>query len=109
MDIQQSAPPTAGNFAKLVVHGAYDGAKLDTINQAIITDTGLDKNSILLLPLRQEKFWLRRIIFLTKGGSRFSDMPLAGGTFLGRSKPGDVIRSAKMVDGQDRLILPTKS
>ncbi|CAI0376082.1 unnamed protein product [Linum tenue] len=46
-----SAPLTAGNFAKLVVDGAYDGAKLNTINQAVITDDGLDKNAGYSVPL----------------------------------------------------------
>ncbi|CAI0439051.1 unnamed protein product, partial [Linum tenue] len=159
----------------MVVHGAYDGAKLDTINQAIITDTGLDKNSSYSIPLeimpsgqfeplcrtkssvqsteqlqwhivnvseaysapyqlffylydKRNVIWLRRIIFLNEGQfsvfgyvsealpnvfctsgftvlsfnhcsvNAFADMPLAEG-----------IQSAKIVDGQDRLILPTQS
>ncbi|KAF3533866.1 hypothetical protein DY000_02042954 [Brassica cretica] len=31
-----SAPVTAGNSAKLVTNGAYDRAKLNTVNQAVI-------------------------------------------------------------------------
>jgi hypothetical protein len=33
-----SAPLTAGNFAKLVLDGAYDGIKLKCASQAIIAD-----------------------------------------------------------------------
>ncbi|VFQ72061.1 unnamed protein product [Cuscuta campestris] len=46
-----SAPLTAGNFAKLVVDGAYDGVKLNCANQAILTEHRLGKDngySILL-------------------------------------------------------------
>ncbi|KAF7141301.1 hypothetical protein RHSIM_Rhsim06G0194400 [Rhododendron simsii] len=43
-----SAPLTAGNFAKLVVDGAYNGVKLSCINQAILSDS---KNSGYKLPV----------------------------------------------------------
>ncbi|KAF9666816.1 hypothetical protein SADUNF_Sadunf16G0267800 [Salix dunnii] len=46
-----SAPLTAGNFAKLVVDGAYNGAKLSFTDQAVLTDNGLDKNSGYSVPL----------------------------------------------------------
>ncbi|XVF04121.1 hypothetical protein REPUB_Repub05bG0054700 [Reevesia pubescens] len=39
-----SAPLTTGNFAKMVTDGAYDGTKLSCINQAIISETGTNKN-----------------------------------------------------------------
>ncbi|KAH9308391.1 hypothetical protein KI387_036302, partial [Taxus chinensis] len=37
-----SAPLTAGNFAKLVIDGVYDGVKLNVTEQAIISDTERD-------------------------------------------------------------------
>ncbi|KAJ7015559.1 hypothetical protein NC653_004761 [Populus alba x Populus x berolinensis] len=46
-----SAPLTAGNFVKLVVDGAYNGAKLSFTDQAVLTDNGLDKNSGYSVPL----------------------------------------------------------
>ncbi|XWS27964.1 hypothetical protein CRYUN_Cryun25bG0025400 [Craigia yunnanensis] len=39
-----SAPLTTGNFVKLVTDGAYDGTKLNCINQAIISENDTDKN-----------------------------------------------------------------
>ncbi|TXG67102.1 hypothetical protein EZV62_008377 [Acer yangbiense] len=38
-----SAPLTAGNFTKLVIDGAYDGARLSRTDQAVLTENGLDK------------------------------------------------------------------
>ncbi|XP_074370279.1 peptidyl-prolyl cis-trans isomerase CYP37, chloroplastic isoform X2 [Apium graveolens] len=46
-----SAPLTAGNFAKLVVDGAYDGVKLKSTDQAILSDSGVDKNIGYSAPL----------------------------------------------------------
>ncbi|KAJ0102316.1 hypothetical protein Patl1_04571 [Pistacia atlantica] len=54
-----SAPLTAGNIAKLVrflrnfqvIDGAYDGTRLSCTEQAILTDSGLDKNSGYSVPL----------------------------------------------------------
>ncbi|XP_048327273.1 peptidyl-prolyl cis-trans isomerase CYP37, chloroplastic isoform X2 [Ziziphus jujuba] len=46
-----SAPLTAGNFAKLVIDGAYNGARLYFTDQAILSDKGLDKNSGYSVPL----------------------------------------------------------
>ncbi|KAH0880728.1 hypothetical protein HID58_068122 [Brassica napus] len=46
-----SAPLTAGNFAKLVTSGAYDGAKLNTVNQAVITEDGSGKVESVSVPL----------------------------------------------------------
>ncbi|CAL1352804.1 unnamed protein product [Linum trigynum] len=159
-----SAPLTAGNFAKLVVDGAYDGAKLNTINQAVITDDGLDKNAGYSVPLEimpSEQF---EPLYRTKLSIQDGELPVlpmsvygavamahsdvseeysapyqfffylydkrnsglgglsfdegqfsvfgyatSGRDILSQIKTGDVIRSAKMVDGQDRLILPTQS
>ncbi|CAI0375933.1 unnamed protein product [Linum tenue] len=159
-----SAPLTAGNFAKLVVDGAYDGAKLNTINQAVITDDGLDKNAGYSVPLEimpSEQF---EPLYRTKLSIQDGELPVlpmsvygavamahsdvseeysapyqfffylydkrnsglgglsfdegqfsvfgyatSGRDILSQIKTGDVIRSAKMVDGQDRLILPAQS
>nr|GEZ67609.1 peptidyl-prolyl cis-trans isomerase CYP37, chloroplastic [Tanacetum cinerariifolium] len=38
-----SAPLTTGNFAKLVVDGTYDGMTLKCTDQAILSDSGIDK------------------------------------------------------------------
>ncbi|KAF5461014.1 hypothetical protein F2P56_020843 [Juglans regia] len=46
-----SAPLTAGNFAKLVIDGTYDGAKLSRTDQAVLSDNGLDKNNGYSVPL----------------------------------------------------------
>ncbi|CAK9160211.1 unnamed protein product [Ilex paraguariensis] len=46
-----SAPLTAGNFAKLVVDGAYNGVKLSCTDQAILSDSGIGKNSGYGVPL----------------------------------------------------------
>ncbi|CAI9088566.1 OLC1v1022918C2 [Oldenlandia corymbosa var. corymbosa] len=46
-----SAPLTAGNFAKLVIDGAYDGMKLKSVNQAVITDGGLGNDKGYSVPL----------------------------------------------------------
>ncbi|PKU84622.1 Peptidyl-prolyl cis-trans isomerase CYP37, chloroplastic [Dendrobium catenatum] len=37
-----SAPLTAGNFAKLVIDGAYDGVRLKCANQAVLSDNELE-------------------------------------------------------------------
>lgn len=46
-----SAPLTAGNFAKLVVDGAYDGMKLTCANQAILSDSEVGKTTGYSVPL----------------------------------------------------------
>ncbi|XP_020095800.1 peptidyl-prolyl cis-trans isomerase CYP37, chloroplastic [Ananas comosus] len=38
-----SAPLTAGNFAKLVTDGAYDGVRLKYANQAVLSDNEIEK------------------------------------------------------------------
>nr|XP_019704130.1 peptidyl-prolyl cis-trans isomerase CYP37, chloroplastic isoform X2 [Elaeis guineensis] len=38
-----SSPLTAGNFAKLVLDGAYDGVRLKCANQAILSDNELER------------------------------------------------------------------
>nr|CAD1819352.1 unnamed protein product [Ananas comosus var. bracteatus] len=38
-----SAPLTAGNFAKLVTDGAYDGVRLKCANQAVLSDNEIEK------------------------------------------------------------------
>ncbi|XP_057748804.1 peptidyl-prolyl cis-trans isomerase CYP37, chloroplastic isoform X1 [Arachis stenosperma] len=156
-----SAPLTAGNFAKLVMDGAYDGAKLSTSNQAILSDNGADKNSGFSVPLEimpsgqfeplykttlsvqdgelpvlplsvygavamahnevsdeysspyQFFFYLYDKRSAGLGGISFDEgqFSVFGYTTNGRDilpqiKTGDIVRSAKLVEGQDRLVLP---
>ncbi|KAL4390577.1 hypothetical protein AHAS_Ahas03G0159000 [Arachis hypogaea] len=159
-----SAPLTAGNFAKLVMDGAYDGVKLSTSNQAILSDNGADKNSGFSVPLEimpsgqfeplykttlsvqdgelpvlplsvygavamahnevsdeysspyQFFFYLYDKRSAGLGGISFDEgqFSVFGYTTNGRDilpqiKTGDIIRSAKLVEGQDRLVLPKDS
>ncbi|XP_050247440.1 peptidyl-prolyl cis-trans isomerase CYP37, chloroplastic isoform X3 [Quercus robur] len=158
-----SAPLTAGNFAKLVIDGAYDGAKLNCTDQAVLSDSGLDKNGynvpleimpsgqfeplyrttlnvqdgeLPVLPLSvygavamahsevsedysspyQFFFYLYDKRNAGLGGLSFDEgqFSVFGYTIVGKDilpqiKTGDVIRSAKLVEGQDRLILPNES
>ncbi|KAL6999453.1 cytochrome P450 monooxygenase 37, variant 2 [Sarracenia purpurea var. burkii] len=156
-----SAPLTSGNFAKLVVDGAYNGVKLSCANQAILSDGGLGKNSGYSVPLEikpsgqfeplykttlnvqdgelpvlplsvygavamahsdvseeysspcQFFFYLYDKRSAGLGGLSFEEgqFSVFGYTTVGREilpeiKTGDVIRSAKLVEGQERLILP---
>ncbi|CAN0826412.1 Peptidyl-prolyl cis-trans isomerase CYP37, chloroplastic [Linum grandiflorum] len=118
-----SAPLTAGNFVKLVVDGAYDGTKLNCINQAVITDDGLDNKNgysvpLEIMPSGQFEPLYRTTLSVQSGlgGLSFDEGQFSvfgyitgGRDILGQIKTGDVIRSAKLVDGQDRLILPNQS
>lgn len=156
-----SAPLTAGNFAKLVVDGAYDGVKLKSTDQAILSDSGLDKNigysvpleimpagqfeplykttlsvqdgELPVLPLsvygavvmahsdvsdeysspNQFFFYRYDKSFSGLGGLSFDEgqfsvfgYTLAGKEILSEIKSGDVIQSAKLVEGLDHLVLP---
>uniref|UniRef100_A0A6N2MEH7 Uncharacterized protein n=2 Tax=Salix viminalis TaxID=40686 RepID=A0A6N2MEH7_SALVM len=150
-----SAPLTAGNFVKLVVDGAYNGAKLSFTDQAVLTDNGLDKNSGYSVPLeimpsgqfeplyRTTLRWriassstirLRAVAMAHSEVSEDFSAPyqfffylydkrnagLGGLSFdegqfsihnhreslFSQIKSGDIIQSAKLVEGQDRLILP---
>lgn len=157
-----SAPLTAGNFAKLVIDGIYNGTKLNCTDQAILSDDGLDKNKgysapleimpsgqfeplyrttlsvqdgeLPVLPLsvygavvmahsevseeysspNQFFFYLYDKRNAGLGGLSFDEgqFSVFGNTTVGRDilpqiKTGDVIKSAKLVEGEDRLILPT--
>ncbi|KAK6132778.1 hypothetical protein DH2020_033480 [Rehmannia glutinosa] len=159
-----SAPLTAGNFAKLVVDGAYDGTKLNCTDQAILSDgrAGKDKGysvpleimpsgqfeplykttlsvqdgELPVLPLsvygavvmahnevseeysspNQFFFYLYDKRNAGLGGLSFDEgqFSVFGYTTMGREtlsqiKTGDVIRSAKLIEGQDRLVLPKES
>ncbi|KAL5736242.1 hypothetical protein ACOSP7_030712 [Xanthoceras sorbifolium] len=158
-----SAPLTAGNYAKLVIDGAYDGARLSCTDQAVLTDNGLDKNGYAIpleimpsgqfeplyrttlsvqdgelpvLPLSvygavamahsedseeysapyQFFFYLYDKRNAGLGGLSFDEgqFSVFGYTTVGRDilpqiKTGDVIRSAKLIQGQDRLILPNEN
>ncbi|RZC09066.1 peptidyl-prolyl cis-trans isomerase CYP37, chloroplastic-like [Glycine soja] len=159
-----SAPLTAGNFAKLVMDGAYNGTKLNCINQAVISDNGVDKNTGYSVPLEimpsgqfeplykttlsvqdgelpvlplsvygalamahseasdeysspyQFFFYLYDKRSAGLGGISFDEgqfsvfgYTTAGRDILPQIKTGDVIRSAKLIEGQDRLVLPKES
>ncbi|KAF3959123.1 hypothetical protein CMV_016034 [Castanea mollissima] len=158
-----SAPLTAGNFAKLVIDGAYDGVKLNCTDQAVLSDSRLDKNGynvpleikpsgqfeplyrttlnvqdgeLPVLPLSvygavamahsevseeysspyQFFFYLYDKRNAGLGGLSFDEgqFSVFGYTIVGKDilpqiKTGDVIQSAKLVEGQDRLILPNES
>nr|XP_017248570.1 PREDICTED: peptidyl-prolyl cis-trans isomerase CYP37, chloroplastic isoform X1 [Daucus carota subsp. sativus] len=156
-----SAPLTAGNFAKLVVDGAYDGGKLKSTDQAILSDSELDKNigysapleimpagqfeplykttlsvqdgELPVLPLsvygavvmahsdvsdeysspNQFFFYRYDKSFSGLGGLSFDEgqfsvfgYTVAGKDILSEIKSGDVIQSAKLVEGLDHLVLP---
>ncbi|XP_015061371.1 peptidyl-prolyl cis-trans isomerase CYP37, chloroplastic isoform X1 [Solanum pennellii] len=156
-----SAPLTAGNFAKLVVDGAYDGMKLTCANQAILSDSEVGKTTGYSVPLEIKPAGQFEPLYRTTlsiqdgelpvlplsvygavamahsdvsdensspsqfffylydkrnsglGGLSFDEgqFSVFGYTTVGRDilpqiKTGDIIRSAKMVEGQDRLVLP---
>ncbi|KAL5730144.1 cytochrome P450 monooxygenase 37 [Ranunculus cassubicifolius] len=157
-----SAPLTAGNFAKLVIDGKYDGVKLNVTDQAILSGDGIDQSNNYSVPLEimpagqfeplyktklsvqdgelpvlplsvygavamahsevsedyssplQFFFYLYDKSYSGLGGLSFDEgqFSVFGYTTVGRDilpqiKKGDVIRSAKLVEGQDRLVLPT--
>ncbi|KAL1202506.1 Peptidyl-prolyl cis-trans isomerase CYP37 [Cardamine amara subsp. amara] len=159
-----SAPLTTGNFAKLVTSGAYDGVKLNTVNQAVITEDGSGKVEGVSVPLEvmpsgqfeplyrtplsvqdgelpvlplsvygavamahsensdeysspyQFFFYLYDKRNSGLGGLSFDEgqfsvfgYTTAGRDILGQIKTGDIIKSAKLIEGQDRLILPPQN
>ncbi|RVW93137.1 Peptidyl-prolyl cis-trans isomerase CYP37, chloroplastic [Vitis vinifera] len=156
-----STPLTSGNFAKLVIDGAYDGAKLNLINQAILSDNknigyslpleimpsgqfeplyrttlNVQDGELPVLPLSvygavamahsetsdeysspyQFFFYLYDKRSAGLGGLSFDEgqfsvfgYTTAGREILSQIKTGDIIQSAKLVEGRDRLILPEES
>ncbi|GAV79867.1 LOW QUALITY PROTEIN: Pro_isomerase domain-containing protein, partial [Cephalotus follicularis] len=143
-----------------VINGAYNGAKLRCINQVVLADCGIDKNSRYTVPLEimpsgqfeplykttlsvqdgelpvlplsiygavamahsevSEEYSSPSQFFFYLydkrsglGGISFDEgqFSVFGYTIVGREilpelKTDDVIPSAKLVDGQDRLVLP---
>nr|KAJ0185963.1 hypothetical protein LSAT_V11C900494760 [Lactuca sativa] len=159
-----SAPLTTGNFAKLVVDGAYNGMTLKCTDQAILSDNGINKSigysvpleimpsgqfeplykttlsiqdgELPVLPLsvygavamahddaseeysspNQFFFYLYDKSYSGLGGLSFDEgqFSVFGYTTIGRDilpqiKTGDVVRSAKLLEGQDNLVLPVIS
>ncbi|KAK9269598.1 hypothetical protein L1049_001374 [Liquidambar formosana] len=159
-----SAPLTTGNFAKLVIDGAYNGTKLNSSEQAILSDNGVDKNGGYSVPLEIMPSGQFEPLYRTKlnvqdgelpvlpmsvygavamahsdvseeysspyqfffylydkrnaglGGLSFDEgqFSVIGYTTIGREilpqiKTGDIIRSAKLIEGRDRLVLPNES
>ncbi|KAJ7948608.1 Peptidyl-prolyl cis-trans isomerase chloroplastic-like [Quillaja saponaria] len=158
-----SAPLTAGNIAKLVIDGVYNGAKLNCTTQAVISENGLSKNSGYDVPLEIMPSGQFEPLYKTKlsvqdgelpvlplsvygavamahsevseeysspdqfffylydkrnaglGGLSFDEgqFSVFGYTIIGRDilpqiKSGDIIQSAKLIEGQDRLVLPDR-
>ncbi|XP_077243235.1 cyclophilin-like peptidyl-prolyl cis-trans isomerase family protein isoform X2 [Tasmannia lanceolata] len=157
-----SAPLTAGNFAKLVIDGAYDGVKLKCTDQAVLPDNEVENSGysvpleimpsgqfeplykttlsvqdgeLPVLPLSvygavamahnavseeysspfQFFFYLYDKRNAGLGGLSFEEgqFSVFGYTTVGREilpqiKTGDLIRSAKLVQGQDHLTLPVE-
>lgn len=156
-----SAPLTAGNFAKLVADGAYDGITLSSVNQAVISENQVEKSSGYTVPLEimpsgqfeplykttlsvqdgelpvlplsvygavamahnetseeysspyQFFFYLYDKRNAGLGGLSFDEgqFSVFGYTTVGREilseiRTGDVVRSAKLIGGSDRLVLP---
>lgn len=156
-----SAPLTAGNFAKLVIDEAYNGAKLRSTDQAVLSDNGPDKSNGYSVPLEIKPSGQFEPLYRTKldvqdgelptlplsvygavamahsevneeysspyqfffylydkrnaglGGLSFDEgefsvfgYATAGRDILSQIKTGDVIRSAKLIEGHDRLVLP---
>ncbi|KAL0311094.1 UNVERIFIED_CONTAM: Peptidyl-prolyl cis-trans isomerase CYP37, chloroplastic [Sesamum angustifolium] len=159
-----SAPLTAGNFAKLVVDGAYDGVKLNCTDQAILSDAAAGKEKGYSVPLEIKPSGQFEPLYKTTLSVQDGELPVlplsvygavvmahsevseeysspnqfffylydkrnaglgglsfdegqfsvfgyttAGRDILSQIKSGDVIRSAKLVEGQDRLVMPKES
>ncbi|CAM8894061.1 unnamed protein product [Rhodiola kirilowii] len=159
-----SAPLTAGNFAKMVMDGSYNGSKFNCTDQAIISDSGSDRKGgngppleimpsgqfeplyktklsvqdgeLPVLPLSvygsvamahsevsdeysspdQFFFYLYDKSYSGLGGLSFDEGQFSvfgyattGRDILPQIKTGDIIKSATLVDGSDRLIVPEES
>ncbi|KAH8953098.1 hypothetical protein BDL97_08G005500 [Sphagnum fallax] len=118
-----SAPLTAGNFADLVLKGAYDGIKLRSTEQAILSDTEtLDSVGralpIEILPSGEFQPLYRTTLNVQSGlgGLSFEEGQFSvfgyvtkGKELLSQLKTGDIIKSAKLVSGLDRFVAPTES
>uniref|UniRef100_A0A0D3GSH7 PPIase cyclophilin-type domain-containing protein n=1 Tax=Oryza barthii TaxID=65489 RepID=A0A0D3GSH7_9ORYZ len=158
-----SAPLTAGNFAKLVLDGAYDGIKLKCASQAIIADNengkkgytvplevmpagqfeplyrtplSIQDGELPVLPMSvygavamahsvdsdeysspsQFFFYLYDKRNSGLGGISFDEGQFSvfgyttdGREVLSQIKTGDIIRSAKLVQGRERLVLPPEA
>lgn len=159
-----SAPLTAGNFAKLVMDGVYDGTKLSCTSQAVLSDSTLDGSIGYSVPLEIMPSGQFEPLYKTKLSVQDGELPVlplsvygavamahsevseeysspnqfffylydkrnaglgglsfdegqfsvfgyatAGKEILSQIKTGDVIRSAKLLEGRDRLVLPNES
>ncbi|XP_002530189.2 peptidyl-prolyl cis-trans isomerase CYP37, chloroplastic isoform X2 [Ricinus communis] len=159
-----SAPLTTGNFAKLVVDGAYDGAKISCTDQAVIIGSGNDKNTGYSVPLEIKPSGQFEPLYRTTLSVQDGELPVlplsvygavamahsevseeysapyqfffylydkrnsglgglsfdegqfsvfgyatTGRDILSQIKTGDIIQSVKLVEGQDRLVLPNEN
>ncbi|OEL25980.1 Peptidyl-prolyl cis-trans isomerase CYP37, chloroplastic [Dichanthelium oligosanthes] len=154
-----SAPLTAGNFAKLVLDGAYDGVTLKCASQAIIADNETGKKGytvpLEVMPAGQFEPLYRTPLSIQDGELPVLPMSVYGAVAMAHSvdsdeysspmqfffylydkrnvrgisfdegqfsvfgyttggrdvlsqiKTGDKIRSAKLVQGRERLVLPS--
>ncbi|PUZ72515.1 hypothetical protein GQ55_2G399700 [Panicum hallii var. hallii] len=156
-----SAPLTAGNFAKLVLDGAYDGVTLKCASQAVIADNETGKNGytvpLEVMPAGQFEPLYRTPLSIQDGELPVLPMSVYGAVAMAHSvdsdeyssptqfffylydkrnsglggisfdegqfsvfgyttdgrdvlsqiKTGDKIRSAKLVQGTERLVLPS--
>ncbi|KAL5736246.1 hypothetical protein ACOSQ2_031034 [Xanthoceras sorbifolium] len=113
-----------------VIDGAYDRARLSCTDQAVLTDNGLDKKGyaipLEIMPSGQFEPLYRTTLSVQDGELPVLPLSVYGAvamahsedseeyTTVGREilpqiKTGDVIRSAKLIQGQDRLILPNEN
>ncbi|KAH9627346.1 hypothetical protein KSS87_020301 [Heliosperma pusillum] len=154
-----SAPLTAGNFAKLVNDGIYDGTKLNFATQAVLSDNKLDPNIGYSVPLEIMPSGQFEPLYKTKLSVQDGELPVlplsvygavamahseaseelsspnqfffylydkrnaglgglsfdegqfsvfgyttAGRDVLPQIKTGDIIKSAKLIEGKDRLV-----
>ncbi|GAB2258860.1 hypothetical protein Droror1_Dr00015020 [Drosera rotundifolia] len=159
-----SAPLTAGNFAKLVIDGVYDGTKLNCANQAILSDNKIDRNSGYSVPLEIKPSGQFEPLYKTRLSVQDGELPIlplsvygavamahsdvseefsspsqfffylydkrnsglggisfdegqfsvfgyttVGMDVLRQIKTGDIIKSAKLIQGRDRLVLPNEN
>ncbi|KAH0986725.1 hypothetical protein GBA52_013902 [Prunus armeniaca] len=115
-----------------VIDEAYNGAKLRSTDQAVLSDNGPDKSNGYSVPLEIKPSGQFEPLYRTKLDVQDGELPTlplsvygavamahsevneeysspyatAGRDILSQIKTGDVIRSAKLIEGHDRLVLP---
>uniref|UniRef100_A0A453B947 Uncharacterized protein n=6 Tax=Aegilops tauschii subsp. strangulata TaxID=200361 RepID=A0A453B947_AEGTS len=88
-----SAPLTAGNIAKLVLDGAYDGATLKSVSQAIIVDSETGKKGYTLplevMPAGQFEPLYRSPLSIQDGELPVLPMSVYGSVAMSHSEDSD--------------------